>query len=249
MKKFFTLIAFVATACLAVGLSSCSESNDVLPAEKQQYAYAVSITQLGGSVEEVEQVVASYFNSEVLKGIGTFRVSELNSKTIYADDKDKCDAALKKFETNHQGLDEKLAKVAGLSHATISITYNKEPVVSYSYMAANNEILGTYIYNENVDGHTYEWKLTLTNEPSQRNGYLAGSFIVPRDVDGAKAGTYDGLYSVTNTNGFTFLSYEKMEENGFSLIHVNMIVKDGTPTYTVQINSKKVIEGAVFEKK
>lgn len=40
-----------------------------------------------------------------------------------------------------------------------------------------------------------------------------------------------------------------MEENGFSLIHVNMIVKDGTPTYTVQINSKKVIEGAVFEKK
>ncbi len=251
MKKFFTMIAFAATACMAVCMNSChSESTELIPVnpEETEYVYMASISAMAQDLQKVKETVATYFNNEVLKGIGTFSLQSMNVNTISTKDKEKCDAALKQFANNHQALDDLLSQIEHLSNVSMSITYNGEVVVSYSFMPNLVAIQGTYVYNEVEDGGaTHVWKLTLTNQTSDLGNYLKGSLVVPHDMEGAQAGTYEGIYSVTNSTGFTFLSDAKME-SGFSLIHVNMVERDGKPVYTIQINRKNVLEGAVFEK-
>lgn len=262
MKKLFTLIALVASVCLSMSLSSCGDDEITpKPPVTKEVAYSTSWLASGSGESKAMEAMVDFLNQKLGKiGEAKIRTSFFSTEiSISATDKAKADAIFKSINDNTEELDAIMNKIDGLVSVWFEISYlyskeNKEVLLDYKYSSGSPvDAAGTYSYTETFEGANYEWTATITSTPDEKqSGFMLGSLVLPREVEGLSAGKYDGLCRISQSS-ITFMSNQKNEHSMAVLrlsIDLSSATEDGKYTASLYTTNNKVIfEKVLFSKK
>lgn len=261
MKKLFTLIALVASVCLSMNLSSCGD-DEVAPNVPATIKYSTSwsagttVATVGTSETKAKEAMADFLNQK-LGNIGEVKASTAGvSVYVSTNAVDKAKEIFKSINSNTKELDDKMNQIEGLIKVSFKVydQDNKTILFDYAYSpGSTSPAAGTYSYTETFEGASYEWTATITNTPDEKQKTLMlGSIVLPRDVEGLSAGTYDGLCQIT-TNSVVLKSTQKNGSSSSVLtftLDLKSVTEDGKYTASVY-NSEHdaILNKVLFSKK
>ena len=245
MKKFFSIFAFVAMLCVPFSFVSCGDDDPVViipqPEQKEIYTLSYNMQDPGkNTLSTVHQFIIEKMGKSVeAKGQGL-------TWNLYVSSKEQGDAIFKGLSKYEEELNAML-KADGTGYFEFVISFQGNAVYKYTYNAADSaSFAGIYTYTEK-DGAV--WTLTLTDESAGKASFKVGSFEIPYDVQGVKAGQYEGEYSCRGSV-VTFDSNQNAENGPVAHIVAGfgLVTEEGIPM-GVTINGKTVLNRADFQKK
>lgn len=251
MKKFLSFFAFVAMLCIPFCLVSCGDDDDPAtpptPSAKVG-TYSITITTTVGGGETIGKVV------ELIKEkVGADATIQKESETKYkmqVKDKAKADAVIKGLVQYKADLDRLMKENTKLMYLSFNISDDVATLFKYDY---ENEDIDTYelmsygVYSY-TDAEGLVWTFTYTDQDAG-NGTKVGSLVVPKDVDNAKAGTYEGKCVVRSSNIEFNSNLMQGTEPDLPAVYARFgyVSEAGVPTL-VKIYSTRVFYSEFFQK-
>lgn len=247
MKKFFSIFAFVAMLCVPFSFVSCGDDDPVViipqPEQKEIYNLVYNMQDPG---KNTLSTVHDFIMAKMGNSVEAKMSAQATMWTLYVSSKEQGDAIFKGLSKYEEELNEML-KADGTGYFEFVISCSGNVVYKYTYNAGDFiSFAGTYTYTEK-DGAV--WTLILTDESASKAGFKVGSFEIPYDVQGVKAGKYEGEYNLHGS--VVAFGSNQNAENG-PVAHVvagfGLATEEGIPM-GVTINGKTVLNRVDFQKK
>ncbi len=245
MKKILSVVAFVAMLCVPFSFVSCGDDDPVVPPQPEKVLYSLSYT-INGDLETSLTIVHDFLVEKLGRDV-TIEGNGLLGYFLYVDSKEKGDALFKGLAKYEDELDKLLQENDKLSYLRFTIRYGSDTIYTYEYPRGGGdvaEVAGTYTYAE-PDKEGAVWSVTFTDESADEDGYMPGELVIPYDVNGAKAGSYKGIYKVL-PQGTRFQTDQMMEGTEatpmarVTLYHLDA-TEEGIPT-SVTVNTASVFK-------
>lgn len=254
MKKFLSFFAFMAMMCISFGLVSCGGDDDPLiptptpTPSNQTGTYTIKITNTVGGGESIEKVV------EFVKAkVGNDATIQKESETSYkmqVKNKANADAIIKGLGQYKADLDNLMKENTKLVYFSFNISDGLTTLFKYDYENEDfgkNELMsyGVYTY---TDSEGLVWTFTYTDQDAG-DGKKVGSLYVPKDVDKAKAGTYEGTCRVSSV--WIIFESNQMQGKEFADLpavyaRFGYVSEQGIPTL-IKIYDTKVFSAEYFK--
>lgn len=190
-------------------LTSCEKDGNTDPANPpadNTTLFTISHSVNGGDGLDTPFLYMDEFAKFVKEKVGNR--AEVSSTMITTKDPEGVKKVLATITTDD--LKNIALKVSTKIHVVrITIREGEKDIVNLEWQKVNNDPsnhAGTYTFTEN--GKTFT--LTVTANPTDKEGYNVSSFIVPEGFEGIEPGTYTGG---TRAYGYTHIQFESDKRN------------------------------------